>query len=90
MFLPADYNNRVYAGVLGKLIGVYLGRPLRTGVTRTFSPSLDRSNITFTIGSAIRSSSPTTMSPVPSPFHARLMITACPPICAPRTSAAPG
>jgi hypothetical protein len=27
MSIPADYNNRVYAGVLGKLIGVYLGRP---------------------------------------------------------------
>ena len=26
--LPADYQERVYAGVLGKLIGVYLGRPL--------------------------------------------------------------
>ncbi|MDX2110435.1 MAG: ADP-ribosylglycohydrolase family protein [Verrucomicrobiota bacterium] len=25
--LPADYNERVYAGVLGKIIGVYLGRP---------------------------------------------------------------
>ena len=27
MALPADYVERVYAGVLGKLIGVYLGRP---------------------------------------------------------------
>lgn len=26
-FLPDDYLSRVYAGVLGKLIGVYLGRP---------------------------------------------------------------
>jgi hypothetical protein len=25
--VPADYLERVYAGVLGKLIGVYLGRP---------------------------------------------------------------
>ena len=25
--LPSDYEQRVYAGVLGKLIGVYLGRP---------------------------------------------------------------
>src|SRR5215211_2367403 len=25
---PADYIERVYAGVLGKLIGVYLGRPI--------------------------------------------------------------
>ena len=27
MQLPADYVERVYAGVLGKTIGVYLGRP---------------------------------------------------------------
>ena len=27
MALPHDYLERVYAGVLGKLIGVYLGRP---------------------------------------------------------------
>ena len=27
MTLPMDYEERVYAGVLGKLIGVYLGRP---------------------------------------------------------------
>lgn len=27
MTLPADYLERVYAGVLGKIIGVYLGRP---------------------------------------------------------------
>jgi ADP-ribosylglycohydrolase len=27
MALPADYAERVYAGVLGKIIGVYLGRP---------------------------------------------------------------
>src|ERR687893_1432473 len=26
--LPVDYAERVYAGVLGKLIGVYLGRPV--------------------------------------------------------------
>jgi hypothetical protein len=27
MQLPSDYLERVYAGVLGKIIGVYLGRP---------------------------------------------------------------
>ena len=27
MPIPSDYPERVYAGVLGKLIGVYLGRP---------------------------------------------------------------
>ena len=28
MTVPVDYEERVYAGVLGKLIGVYLGRPV--------------------------------------------------------------
>ena len=27
MSIPTDYAERVYAGVLGKIIGVYLGRP---------------------------------------------------------------
>src|ERR1700712_4617510 len=27
MTIPHDYVERVYAGVLGKIIGVYLGRP---------------------------------------------------------------
>ena len=27
MSLPLDYEERVYAGVLGKIIGVYVGRP---------------------------------------------------------------
>src|SRR6476620_6759421 len=27
MAIPADYLERVYAGILGKIIGVYLGRP---------------------------------------------------------------
>lgn len=27
MIIPSDYDERVYAGVLGKIIGVYLGRP---------------------------------------------------------------
>ncbi len=27
MSIPSDYTERVYAGVLGKIIGVYLGRP---------------------------------------------------------------
>ena len=30
MPLPADYAERVYAGVLGKIIGVYLGRPFES------------------------------------------------------------
>ncbi len=28
MTIPQDYEERVYAGVLGKIIGVYLGRPI--------------------------------------------------------------
>ena len=28
MPLPIDYAERVYAGVLGKIVGVYLGRPV--------------------------------------------------------------
>src|SRR5262245_62285830 len=28
MRFPPDYAERVYAGVLGKIIGVYLGRPI--------------------------------------------------------------
>ncbi|MFL5801788.1 MAG: ADP-ribosylglycohydrolase family protein [Roseiflexaceae bacterium] len=30
MSLPSDYVERVYAGVLGKIIGVYLGRPFES------------------------------------------------------------
>ncbi|MFZ9858973.1 MAG: ADP-ribosylglycohydrolase family protein [Roseiflexaceae bacterium] len=30
MMLPPDYIERVYAGVLGKIIGVYLGRPFES------------------------------------------------------------
>ena len=29
MAFQEDYFERVYAGVLGKLIGVYLGRPIK-------------------------------------------------------------
>jgi len=28
MPIPNDYTERVYAGVLGKIIGVYLGLPI--------------------------------------------------------------
>ena len=33
MPIPSDYAERVYAGVLGKIIGVYLGRPFEVGTT---------------------------------------------------------
>ena len=37
--LPADYAERVYAGVLGKVIGVYLGRPFEGWTYETALPS---------------------------------------------------
>ncbi|MCW5943548.1 MAG: ADP-ribosylglycohydrolase family protein [Fimbriimonadaceae bacterium] len=40
MPLPSDYSERVYAGVLGKIVGVYLGRPFEgwsnRDIERTF------------------------------------------------------
>ena len=53
--LPSDYAERVYAGVLGKIIGVYLGRPFE-GWTyeRIRSASWARSTTTSTTGSACR------------------------------------
>ncbi len=39
MILPQDYLERVYAGVLGKIIGVYLGRPFEGW---TYEQILDR------------------------------------------------
>ena len=50
MTLPNDYLTRVYAGVLGKLIGVYLGRPFEQWTHQTSWQSLVRSTIMFTIG----------------------------------------
>jgi ADP-ribosylglycohydrolase len=40
MRLPADYAERVYAGVLGKIIGVYLGRPFEQWTYREISERL--------------------------------------------------
>jgi ADP-ribosylglycohydrolase len=40
MALPADYAERVYAGVLGKLIGVYLGRPFEQWTQRQIEDRL--------------------------------------------------
>jgi len=37
MIIPFDYTERVYAGVLGKLIGVYLGRPFEGWTYETLS-----------------------------------------------------
>ena len=61
--LPADYPERAYAAVLGKLIGVYLGRPFEGWTYQRICASLGRSKIMSTSASAVRWSSPTTTSP---------------------------
>lgn len=38
--LPSDYAERVYAGVLGKIVGVYLGRPFEGWTYRTILEKL--------------------------------------------------
>jgi ADP-ribosylglycohydrolase len=40
MPLPPDYRDRVYAGVLGKIIGVYLGRPFEQWTHREIEARL--------------------------------------------------
>lgn len=40
MTLPTDYSERVYAGVLGKIIGVYLGRPFEGWAHRSIMKHL--------------------------------------------------
>ena len=47
--LPNDYAERVYAGVLGKVIGVYLGRPFGAGPMRKSKSNWVISSTTFTI-----------------------------------------
>lgn len=42
--LPADYEERVYAGVLGKIIGVYLGRPFEQWTNRKIEDELGEIN----------------------------------------------
>ena len=44
MTLPPDYLERVYAGVLGKLIGVYLGRPFEGWTYEAISERLGEIN----------------------------------------------
>ena len=48
MTLPEDYVERVYAGVLGKAIGVYLGRPFEGGLTIVFNRGWGILSITCT------------------------------------------
>ncbi len=44
MSFPADYIERVYAGVLGKIIGVYLGRPFESWSHERISAELGEIN----------------------------------------------
>ena len=44
MSLPSDYLERVYAGVLGKIIGVYLGRPFEGWTYEAISEHLGEIN----------------------------------------------
>ena len=73
--IPHDYAERVYAGVLGKLIGVYLGRPFEGWTYERIMAELGEVNYYVHDGRRVairRWSSPTTTSPAPSPFCARL------------------
>jgi hypothetical protein len=54
--IPNDYLERVYAGVLGKIIGVILGAPLRGGPTSGLFVNWGQSGITSMSASANRSS----------------------------------
>lgn len=40
MHSPSDYRERVYAGVLGKIIGVYLGRPIENWSNKAIEAEL--------------------------------------------------
>ena len=76
MSLPSDYLERVYAGVLGKVIGVYLGRPFEGW---TYDQIMERlGEITYYVHERLqfRLSSRTTTSRVLSPFCARFPTTA--------------
>ncbi len=44
MMFPSDYYERVYAGVLGKIIGVYLGRPVEGWTYEQIMESLGEIN----------------------------------------------
>jgi hypothetical protein len=54
--IPNDYLERVYAGVLGKIIGVYLGRPFEGWTHKRIVRELGQSGITSMSASANRSS----------------------------------
>ena len=54
MSLPIDYAERVYAGVLGKIIGVYLGRPFEGWTYERIMAELGEVGTTSTSGWASR------------------------------------
>lgn len=54
MSVPHDYVERVYAGVLGKLIGVYLGRPFENWSYEAISHTLGEVTILSTNGLTCR------------------------------------
>ena len=75
--IPPDYIERVYAGVLGKIIGVYLGRPFEGWDYDRILRELGEINyyVHETRG-VCHSSSPMTISPAHLPFFAPCPTTA--------------
>ncbi len=49
--LPHDYEERAYAGVLGKIIGVYLGRPFEGWTYQRITRELGEVDTTSTTAS---------------------------------------
>ena len=54
MPIPHDYTERVYAGVLGKIIGVYLGRPFEGWTYEHIMERWGRSTTTSTSSAMCR------------------------------------
>ena len=74
--LPADYLERIYAGVLGKIIGVYLGRPFEGWTYDRIMAELGEIWYYVHDAKTCPLSSPTTTSPAPLPSCARCPTTA--------------
>ena len=88
--LPPDYDERAYAAVLGKLIGVYLGRPFENWtyqrIVRELGPIEYYVHDRFGDPLVVT----TTMSPGPSPSFARSRTKGRRPISRPARSARRG
>ena len=76
MTLPSDYTERVYAGVLGKIIGVYLGRPFEGWTHDRIMQELGEIWYYVHEKRHVPSSSPTTIFPAPSLFCVPCLTTA--------------